>query len=215
MAGVDWGEVALLVAIVVPSVILHEVAHGWVALRLGDDTARRAGRLTLNPLAHVDPFGTVLLPLLLALSGFGVIGYAKPVPVDVRRLRRPRDHAVAVALAGPATNLLLALAMAAAVHLLGGADGVVVEDGRIGDLDAADVAYLAGFLNVLLALFNLLPLPPLDGSAVVERALPRRWWPAWIRLRRWSLGVLLVVVLLFGLGRIVLEPAVAVWEALT
>jgi Zn-dependent protease len=178
--GVDWGQVALLVAIVVPSVILHEVSHGWVALQLGDDTARKAGRLTLNPLAHIDPFGTVLLPLLLAVSGFGVIGYAKPVPVNLRTLRRPRDHAVVVALAGPATNLVIAVVCADVVRALGGIQSVDLSSSRIGDVHAVDVAFLAGFLNVLLALFNLLPLPPLDGSAVVERALPRRWWPAWL-----------------------------------
>lgn len=210
----NWGEVALLVAIVVPSVILHEVAHGWVALRLGDDTARRAGRLTLNPLAHIDLFGTVLLPLALALSGLGVIGYAKPVPVNVRRLRRPRDHAVVVALAGPGTNLAIAAVAAVGVRLLGGVDGVELGDGRISGPNAAGVLFLVGFFNVLLALFNLLPVPPLDGSAVVERALPRRWWPAWARLRRWSIGIVLVAFLLFGAGGIVIDPAIAVWEVL-
>ena len=214
MDGVDWGQVALFVAIIVPSVILHEVAHGAVALRLGDDTAKRAGRLTLNPLAHVDPFGTVLLPVLLAASGFGVIGYAKPVPVNLRRLRRPRDHAVVVALAGPATNLAIAVVAALIVRFGGGVDGVDLGDGRLGDLDVIDVAFLAGFFNVLLALFNLLPLPPLDGSAVLERALPRTWWPAWAKLRRWSFGILLVAFLLFGLGDVVLDPAIAVWDAL-
>jgi Zn-dependent protease len=214
MDGVDWGQVALFVAIIVPSVILHEVAHGAVALRLGDDTAKRAGRLTLNPIAHVDPFGTVLLPILLAASGLGVIGYAKPVPVNLRRLRRPRDHAVVVALAGPGTNLALAVVAALVVRLGGGVDGVDLGDGRLGDLDVVDVAFLVGFFNVLLALFNLLPIPPLDGSAVLERALPRRWWPAWAKLRRWSFGILLVTFLLFGAGDIVIEPAIAVWDAL-
>jgi len=214
--GVDWGEVALVLAIVVPSVMLHEVSHGWVALRLGDDTARRAGRLTLNPLAHVDPIGTVLLPLALALSGFGAIGYAKPVPVDQRLLRRPRDHAVVVALAGPATNLILAVVAAVVVRALGGAGAaeIDVSTGRIADVDPIDVAYLAGFLNVLLALFNLLPVPPLDGSAVLDRAVPRRWWPAWLKLRRWSFGLVVVAVLFFGLGSQVLGPADAVWELL-
>jgi len=214
MDGVDWGEVALLVAIVVPSVILHEVAHGAVALRLGDDTARRAGRLTLNPLAHVDPFGTVLLPVLLAASGFGVIGYAKPVPVNLRKLRRPRDHAVVVALAGPATNLAIAAVAALAVRVVGGV-AVDLDDGHLSGVDVIDVIYLAGFFNVLLALFNLLPIPPLDGSAVIERAIPRRWWPMWARLRRWSIGIVLVAVLLFGAGGAVIEPAFAIWEAMT
>ena len=214
MDGVDWGQVALFVAIIVPSVILHEVAHGWAALRLGDDTARRAGRLTLNPVAHVDPFGTILLPVLLAASGFGVIGYAKPVPVNLRRLRRPRDHAVVVALAGPATNLVLAVVAAVVVRALGGVESVDLGDGRLGDLGVVDIAFLAGFFNVLLALFNLLPVPPLDGSAVIERALPRSWWPAWAKLRRWSFGIVLVAFLLFGLGGVVLDPAIAVWDVL-
>jgi len=210
----DWGQVALLVAIVVPSIILHEVAHGWVALQLGDDTAKRAGRLTLNPLAHVDLFGTVLLPIVLALSGLGVIGYAKPVPVDVRRLRRPRDHALVVALAGPATNLVIALVAAAGIRLLGGVEGVDLGHGRITDVNAVGVLFLVGFFNVLLALFNLIPVPPLDGSALIERALPRRWWPAWLRLRRWSLGIVLVAFLLFGAGGVVIDPAIALWEAM-
>lgn len=213
MDGVDWGEVALLVAIVVPSVILHEVAHGVVALRLGDDTAKRAGRLTLNPFAHVDLFGTVLLPVLLAASGFGVIGYAKPVPVNLRRLRRPRDHAVVVALAGPATNLAIAVVAAGVVRTLGGV-AIDIDDGHLAGVDLVDIVYLAGFFNVLLALFNLLPIPPLDGSAVVERALPRRWWATWMRMRRWSIGVVLVAFLVFGAGGFVVDPALSIWETL-
>src|ERR671914_1114778 len=101
--------VAVFVAVLVPSSILHEVSHGVVALAFGDDTAKRAGRLTLNPLPHVDPFGTVLLPLLLSLTSLGVIGYAKPVPVNPGRLRKPRQHSLYVSLAGPAVNVVLAL----------------------------------------------------------------------------------------------------------
>lgn len=204
---VDWSEVALFAGIVAPSVILHEVAHGVAALTLGDDTAKRAGRLTLNPLAHVDPLGTVILPVLLAVSGIGVIGYAKPVPVNVRRLRRPRDHAVVVALAGPATNIVIAFAAALVVRSLGGV-------GQVFDSAIVEVAFYVGFFNVLLALFNLLPIPPLDGSAVVERMMPRTWWPAWIRMRRWSLGIVLALFLVFGLGDLVVQPAFDVWEAL-
>src|SRR5207237_10455946 len=96
-------------AVLIPSVILHEVSHGWVALAFGDDTAKRAGRLTLNPIAHVDPFGTIILPLLLSLSGIGAFGYAKPVPVNPRNLRNPRQHSLYVSLAGPLTNITLAL----------------------------------------------------------------------------------------------------------
>jgi Zn-dependent protease len=212
---VDWGEVALLLAIIVPSVILHEVSHGVAALRCGDDTAKRRGRLTLNPLAHVDPFGTVLLPLVLALSGFGVIGYAKPVPVNLRKLRHPRNDAVWVSLAGPATNIAIALVAAVVVHALGGAGGADLEDDRVFHIGAAEVAYIVGAINLLLAAFNLLPLPPLDGSAVVERALPRRWLPGWTRLRRYSLVLVLgIVVLMQRTEASILDPVLRVWEVL-
>src|SRR3979490_1576266 len=97
----------LLLAVVVPSIILHEVSHGVVALWFGDDTAKRAGRLPLNPIPHIDPFGTIILPAVLTLSGAGAFGYAKPVPVNVERLRRPRNQGLLVSLAGPVTNLLL------------------------------------------------------------------------------------------------------------
>jgi Zn-dependent protease len=173
----------MLVAALVPSVILHEVAHGVVALRFGDDTAKRAGRLTLNPVPHVDPFGTVLLPLLLALSGVGIIGWAKPVPVSAARLRDPRRQLLWVSLAGPATNLVIALAAALALR--------AVEPS--GDVRLALV--VVGTINVVLAVFNMLPVPPFDGSAVVERFLPTRLLPGWLRLRRWSFGVVLLIVL--------------------
>lgn len=173
----------LLVAALIPSVILHEVAHGVVALRFGDDTAKRAGRLTLNPLPHVDPFGTVILPLLLSLSSLGVIGWAKPVPVVPSRLRHPRRQLVWVSLAGPATNVVIALFAALALRA---AD-------PSGDVRLALV--VLGTVNVVLAVFNLLPVPPFDGSAVVERFLPERWLPRWHRVRRWSMGVVLLVVL--------------------
>jgi Zn-dependent protease len=210
---VDWGEIALLLAIIVPSVILHEVAHGAAALRFGDDTAKRRGRLTLNPVAHVDPVGTVLLPLVMALSGFGVIGYAKPVPVNRRKLRNPRTDSVWVALAGPATNIAIALVAAVLVHVLGDAGGADLDDDRVISLGAAEVAYIVGAINILLAAFNLLPVPPLDGSAVVERALPRRWLPAWWRLQRWSIVLIIGVLLLMQrFGTSILDPVLTVWE---
>jgi hypothetical protein len=111
----------ILFCVLVPSIILHEIAHGWVALACGDDTAKRAGRLTLNPLAHIDPIGTIILPVILVLSGFGWFGYAKPVPVNVGRLRSPRNQGVLVSLAGPATNVVLAALAAVVFHLSHGA----------------------------------------------------------------------------------------------
>lgn len=211
----DLADVVLLVAVIVPSVILHEVSHGWAALAFGDDTAKRAGRLTLNPIAHVDPFGTVILPLLLALSGFGVFGFAKPVPVSRRRLRNPRQHSLYVSLAGPATNL--AIAVVAAV-LLRSTSGVLIRGDAfyLEDTIVVRVLFFTGLLNVLLALFNLLPVPPLDGSAVIERFLPERWMPRYLRFRQYSMVVLVVVVLVVlpRLDVSVADPALWVWARL-
>lgn len=179
---VDWTVTAVLVGALVPSVILHEVSHGVVALAFGDDTAKRAGRLTLNPLPHVDPFGTIMLPLLLALGGLGAFGYAKPVPVRPARLRNPRSDSLWVSLVGPAVNVVLALLAALAFRALR----------PEGTLELAVVAF--GQVNVLLAVFNFLPIPPLDGSALVERVLPQAWWPTWMRFRQWGFGVLVLVV---------------------
>ncbi|MDQ1403122.1 MAG: hypothetical protein QOG03_1438 [Actinomycetota bacterium] len=182
------GDSLLLLAALIPSVILHEISHGLVALWFGDDTAKKAGRLTLNPIAHVDPMGTVILPGLLILLHTTPFGYAKPVPVNPRQLRHPRNQSVLVSLAGPATNIVLAV-MAAMVFRLGHLhltrDHLTWVDGLIE----------FGLINVVLALFNLIPLPPLDGSAVLERFLPARWWEPYLRLRRYSM--LLIIGLAF------------------
>jgi Zn-dependent protease len=188
--------------IVVPSIILHEVAHGVVALACGDDTARRAGRLTLNPFRHVDPLGTLVLPGVMALAGLGAFGYAKPVPVNPARMRSPRNGSLIVSLAGPATNLALAGISILALRYgrpAGTAQAVqtTVQIFGIGALDLTDrILYLLGFLNVLLAVFNALPIPPLDGSAVVERLLPRSAWRTWATIRQYGMPILLVLVLL-------------------
>lgn len=191
---VNWGQVALIVAVLVPSVILHEVSHGVVALFYGDDTAKQAGRLTLNPLRHIDPFGTVLLPAMLALSGLGAFGYAKPVPVQPNRLRNPRQHSLYVSLVGPLVNIVLAL-LAVIVYRSffesTRSGGLIFLEPSLG----ARVVFFFGFINVVLAVFNLLPIPPLDGSAMVERVLPERWWPAWLKAKKWSFGILLLLVL--------------------
>ena len=212
--GVDWAQVALVVGVLVPSVILHEVAHGVVALWYGDDTAKEAGRLSLNPVRHIDPFGTVILPVLLALGGLGAFGYAKPVPVRPSRLRNPRQHSLYVSLAGPAVNIVLVLGAVVVyrsffeVRRFGG--GVSLEPSL-----GARVVFFLGFVNVILAVFNLLPVPPLDGSAMVERVLPERWWPTWLKLRQWSMGVLLVIVLaLPGALAGVFRPAIDLYARL-
>ncbi|MEX2449658.1 MAG: site-2 protease family protein [Rhodospirillales bacterium] len=152
---------------IIIAVTMHEAAHGWVASRLGDDTAKMLGRVTFNPVKHVDVFGTLIMPaLLLYLSGGRMMfGYAKPVPVDFSRLRHPRRDMVLVAIAGPATNLLLAFGAAAAFHTL--------------PLFSGDVAAWLGhnlrnalWINLILCLFNMLPIPPLDGGRVAIGILP-------------------------------------------
>ena len=210
---VDWAFVATILAVLVPSVILHEVSHGFVANLLGDDTAKRAGRLTLNPIPHIDPFGTVILPLILSLSGFGAFGFARPVPVTVGRLRNPRQHSLYVSLVGPAVNIVLAVGAAVVLRVFFTVETPV---GRfVEDSTAADVLVTLGIINVILAAFNLIPLPPLDGSAVVERLLPASWWPTWLKIRQYSMGVLILIVLLVpGLLSRVFEPAIDLWANL-
>jgi Zn-dependent protease len=190
----------LLLVGLIPSIILHEVSHGVVALAFGDDTAKQAGRITLNPAKHIDPFGTVLLPALLVISGAPAFGYAKPVPVNPRRLRNPRQQSLLVSLAGPVTNLLL----------VGIATVVLRTFKPTGTFGRA--VLLFGVVNVVLAVFNLIPIPPLDGSAVLERFMPRSWWPAYLRLRQYSMLIVLGVFLLKpGLFGDIIDPALRFW----
>jgi Zn-dependent protease len=183
------GEI-ILFCVLVPSIILHEIAHGWVALACGDDTAKRAGRLTLNPLAHIDPFGTIILPIILVLSGIGWFGYAKPVPVNVGRLRSPRNQGVLVSLAGPATNVVIAALAAVVFHVFNGFGG----PGATGVALWARIVFYLGLVNIWLAAFNMIPIPPLDGSVLIERFLPAAWWPRYLHLRRYAFPLILLVV---------------------
>ncbi len=201
---------ALIPALIV-AIVFHEVAHGWVARLLGDPTAAEQQRLSLNPLRHVDPVGTVLLPGILALTGAPVFGWAKPVPVIKQRLNNPRYGMMAVAAAGPGTNLILAAIGALALGLL--ARGLAAPPG-------AGLGFLLTILNyfiiinIFLALFNLLPIPPFDGSHIVEGLLPRDVARIYDKLRPFGLPLvfllLLVVPWLFpGLGiveNVVLPP---------
>jgi Zn-dependent protease len=184
----------LYFAAVVPSVILHEVTHGWVALIFGDDTAKRAGRLSLNPLVHISVFGTIIVPALLVLAGYPAFGWAKPVPVNISRLRRPRNQSVVVSLAGPLTNIILAV-------VFGLIFGVIVSQGTKFNVYALDYYQNTGFkapigdqylfylayVNVILAVFNLIPIPPLDGSSVLERLMPRSWIPGYLSIRPYTI----------------------------
>ncbi len=193
-------------AVLFPSVIVHEVSHGALALVFGDDTAKKAGRLTLNPLPHIDPFGTIILPALLLITTGTAFGWAKPVPIEPRRLRHPRNQTVLVSLVGPAVNIAIAVAAALIIRAF-----QVHPDDSL----AIRVVFVAGIVNVVLAAFNLIPIPPLDGSAVVERALPDRLWPGYLRIRQYSMFILLALVLLLpGSLSLVFDPAIDLWQRL-
>jgi Zn-dependent protease len=177
---------AVWIVPLVVAIVFHEVAHGWVARWLGDPTAAEQRRLSFNPLRHVDPVGTVILPLSLAIAGAPVFGWAKPVPVRGDRLREPRTGMMLVALAGPAMNLLLATIGAIGLGL---AVGMSSQPGFLADLFFSFVV-----VNVFLALFNLLPLPPFDGGHVVQGLLPRPLAAQYAKLGRF--GFLLLIGLL-------------------
>ena len=182
---------AILVPCLVIAIVLHEVAHGWMALALGDTTARDQGRLTLNPIRHVDPVGTLLVPGALALFGGPIFGWAKPVPVRADRLNYPRYGMMAVAAAGPGTNLLLALVGAIFIGLafgLSAKTGTTIPEWVM----TAGGAFI--LINVFLAFFNLLPIPPFDGSHILGGLLPRRFAKHWQKLQ--AMGMILFVVLI-------------------
>lgn len=181
----------LFLPILLFSVAVHEFAHGWAAYALGDDTAERRGRLTLNPLPHVDPFGTVFVPLLCFMTGSPMFGWARPMPVRVRRLRRPARDGVWVALAGPAANVLIGLAAGALWTALSGA-AASAEGLKATAFQA--LGFAAG-LNLFLALFNLVPIHPLDGAKVAAGLLPERFAGVYSRHMRYG-AVIVVLVLL-------------------
>ena len=184
-----WKIATWLIPLII-AIVFHEVSHGLVASWLGDPTAKRLGRLSFNPIRHVDPVGTLILPMVLAVSGAPIFGWAKPVPVIARRLRNPRFHMVLVALAGPGMNFLLALVAAILLAIL-------VAAGVQGMAWAFVGQNLLNFLaiNIFLALFNLIPLPPFDGGHVVEGLLPRSVAVYYSKFRRFGLVILVILLL--------------------
>lgn len=167
------------------AVVIHEVAHGYAALLLGDPTAKRAHRLTLNPLAHIDPFGSIVLPLILVFTGSPLLGWAKPVPFNPAYFRNPRQGIMIVGAAGPLINFLAALASAALFHL-------------IGPFAQLLALFLFAFCatNLILGIFNLIPIPPLDGSRIALGLLPDELVPGYLRME--PFGFILIFILLWA-----------------
>ncbi len=187
---------------VVFAITVHEVAHGWVAKKFGDNTADRQGRLTLNPLNHIDLVGTVLLPGILLLSGAGFIfGWAKPVPVDPRNFKSPRKDMMYVAMAGPISNLLMALGWAIVARI-----GVSLADIREVALPLVYSGMAGISINLVLALINFLPIPPLDGSRIVAGLLPERMAWQYERIEPYGFYILLLLLVTGGLGLILGYP---------
>ncbi len=220
-------ETVIFFGALIVAVILHEISHGVVALWFGDDTAKRAGRLTLNPIPHIDPFGSIILPAIGALTGIPVIGWAKPVPVNPARLRKPRQQMLFVSLAGPATNFLLAAIGAAVAHLLfrqldpGLRVALANLPSRYSILNALSdlpiglvIAYSFAFVNMFLGLFNLIPIPPLDGSGIFELFMPEAWRPRYYQLRPYGLLVLFALVFWAGIIEAILPPFLHVLDSI-
>jgi Zn-dependent protease len=203
------------------AMVLHEYAHGWVANRCGDPTAKLQGRLTMNPLAHIDPFGTVILPLLcLLMPGGFLLGWAKPVPIDPRLMHQPRRDMALVAAAGPAMNLVLAIGSALLFAILLSIDPTIgnnspnSEDTALSDTwhimflkPIAVMSYYSVLINVLLMLFNLLPLPPLDGGRILTSLLPDAAALALRRVEPYGMFILM--------GLIILDPQIHVIHTIT
>ncbi len=185
--------------VLIPSIILHEISHGVVALAFGDDTAKRMGRLNLNPIRHIDPVGTLLVPAILSLSGLGAYGWAKPVPVSTNRLRSPRNHTVLVSLVGPLTNIALAALFGLAFVLTTPLDvrEIVYHGGYYPPTLFGQILFIGGIANIVLAVFNLIPCPPLDGASVLERFIPVRLLPEYYRLQPALMFLPFILILLF------------------
>jgi len=189
-------EIVIQIAVLLFAVSFHESAHGWVALRCGDTTARDLGRITMNPVRHIDPIGSLLFPLMLAFAGLPIFGWAKPVPISLRGVPNPRKANLLISAAGPLSNLLLAFGSAVLVVVL----HPQVTDKKDLLYPILLIAFLSVVVNVSLAVFNLIPIPPLDGFGVVESLVPPAAIPAVIWLRRYGFLILIAAMYTGVLG---------------
>ena len=204
MADLDIPYLVIAFAVLIFSLTVHEAAHAWSASRLGDDTARRLGRVSLNPVVHVDPIGTLLLPLVAIIGNLPIIGWAKPTPVNPRNLRHPRRDNVLVTVAGPASNLMIAVVAAMVLRLIPAADPSVE------GMDVSSPLILLAIqlvdINLLLALFNMIPVPPLDGGRVMAGLLPPALAIRYNQLGRYGFIIIYALMLTGALGALIGPP---------
>jgi Zn-dependent protease len=204
LSAIDIPSVLIAFLVLIFSLTVHESAHAWTASRFGDDTARRLGRVSLNPLVHIDLIGTVIFPLLAIVGGLPVIGWAKPTPVNVRNLRNPRRDNALVTAAGPASNVVIAVLAAVAFHLIPAAGDPSA------DVDVASpVLMIVGRLidiNLLLALFNMIPVLPLDGGNILLTLLPPNLAYRYAASRSYGMLILYALMLTGALGYLLFPP---------
>lgn len=192
-------KIAIAIIPLIFAITVHEAAHGWLANKFGDTTAKNLGRVTLNPIKHIDPIGTVVLPLIMVIVSNFIFGYAKPVPVNWNQLRHPRRDMALVALAGPGANLLMAFIWAAIAKATVGATG--------GLLYVNMMAIFGIHINILLLLLNLIPIPPLDGSRVISSLLPPRAAMIYNSIEPYGIWILLILLISGALTLFLLPQA--------
>ena len=205
MPGIDFAYVFITFIVLVFSLTIHEMAHAFTADRLGDPTARLLGRISLNPMVHADPIGTILFPLVALITRLPIIGWAKPVPVNVRNLRHHRRDFILVAAAGPVSNLVIALVASIALAMMPISPLIRGETNV-----SAPIAAMLGKamqINVLLAVFNMLPIPPLDGGNVLAGLLPPRLAVSFNQLRPYGFLLLYALIFTGGFESIVVRPS--------